>query len=75
MIPVIIPAGQTRFLVELSIINDNLVEQSQEQFFVMLQLDDEEDKNVIVAGTGVGTVSIIDDDSKFPTDSIMAMIT
>lgn len=64
VIPVIIPAGQTRFLVDVSIINDNLVEQSQEQFSIMLQLDSDEDEGVIIAGAGVGTVNIIDDDSK-----------
>ena len=51
-------------VVGVSIINDALVEQSEEQFLVMLQLDGGENEGVMIGGTGVGTVNVFDDDSK-----------
>ena len=65
VIPVTIPAGETRATVNVAIVNDNLVEQSQEQFSVMLQLSSEAGRDgVVIGGTGEGTVEVIDDDSK-----------
>ena len=69
MIPVVIPAGQTRVMVDVAIINDDLVEQSQEEFSVMLQLSNEGGgggghQGVMIGGTGEGTVQVVDDDSK-----------
>ena len=65
MIPVTIPAGQTKVTVDVSIINDDLVEDSREEFTVRLQLSSEAGEEVMIGGTGEGTVEVVDDDSKF----------
>ena len=69
VIPVTIPAGETRVTVDVTIVNDNLVEESQEQFSVMLQLSGETGGGVMIGETGEGTVEVIDDDSEFPVQN------
>ena len=66
-IPVTIPSGETMVTVEVSILNDNVVEQVQEEFSVELQLDSTGGEEVIIEGAGEGTVEVIDDDSKYLT--------
>ena len=53
--------------VEVSILNDNVVEQVQEEFSVELQLDSTGGEEVIIEGAGEGTVEVVDDDSKYLT--------
>lgn len=63
LIPVLIAAGKTRVQVEVPIVNDAVVEQSQERFAVRLELSSG-DNGVKIGGRGVGTINIVDDDSK-----------
>ena len=60
----VIPASETNVPVRVPIINDNLVEPSQEVFSIVLQLSGS-DGGLTTVGTGVGTVDIMDDDSEY----------
>ena len=61
-IQVVIPAGETKVRVSVPVIDDNLVETSQEVFSIMLQLNASDDE--VTIETGVGIVDIMDDDSE-----------
>ena len=69
MIPVLIPAGKTSVSVEVAILNDDLVEQSSEEFSVHLQLSSGGGggEEVLIGEAGEGTVEVVDDDSKHIT--------
>ena len=59
----VIPAGETMVTVSFPVINDNLIEMSQEAFSIMLQLNSSDEGGVTIE-TGVGVVDIMDDDSE-----------
>ena len=60
-----IPAGQTSFTVDITIIDDSIVEPSRETFSINLQLEDGGDGGVTISGTGTGTIDVVDDDGEY----------